>query len=145
VFRSEAANLVANDTNGVADIFVRDLVAATTTRVSVSTAGEQADGASGALGARAISDDGRYVVFRSEAANLAAGDTNGVGDVFVRDTLAGATARLSVTSASGQPTTASTQGAISRDGAVAAFGSSGTEFMTDNPSGRYNVYLRSVP
>jgi hypothetical protein len=55
------------------------------------------------------------------------------------------TDRLSITSASGQPTTISTEGTVSRDGTTAAFGSFGLEFVTDNPSGFNNVYIRAVP
>jgi Tol biopolymer transport system component len=56
--------------------------AAQVTRVSVSTAGVQAD-----LGswAPAVSADGRFVVFYSFASNLVDGDTNGLPDVFLRD------------------------------------------------------------
>ena len=51
-------------------------------RVSVSTAGLEANGPSGAS---SISADGRYVAFESLATNLVAGDTNGQPDIFVRD------------------------------------------------------------
>ncbi|RJP18547.1 MAG: hypothetical protein C4529_12535 [Deltaproteobacteria bacterium] len=145
VFESDATNAVAGDNNGVTDIFVRDLTAGTTTRVSVSSAGAQANGASFALGSTTVSDDGRFIVFESDATNLVAGDTNGVGDVFVRDTVGGTTKRLSVTAGSGQPTTVSTEGAVSRDGTIAAFGSNGLEYVSDNPSGFYNVYILAMP
>ncbi|MGZ8474309.1 MAG: TolB family protein [Candidatus Deferrimicrobiaceae bacterium] len=145
VFESDATDLVASDNNGVTDIFVRDLTAGTTTRVSVSSTGVQANGASFAFGSTTVSDNGALIVFESDATNLVAGDTNGVGDVFVRDTVSGTTDRLSITSASGQPTTVSTEGAVSRDGTTAAFSSFGLEFVTDNPSGFTNVYILAVP
>lgn len=145
VFESDATDLVANDNNGVRDIFVRDLTANTTTRVSVGAGGAQANGASFAFGSTTISDDGRFVVFESDASNLVTGDTNGVGDVFVRDTVSGTTDRLSITSASGQPATISTEGAVSRDGTTAAFVSFGLEFVADNPLGFTNVYTLAVP
>lgn len=81
-FASDDANLVANDTNGIPDVFVWTQTNGVTERVSVSTAGEQANGASYDVG---MSADGRYVVFTSVATNLVANDTNGVTDVFVRD------------------------------------------------------------
>ena len=87
VFASLAANLVPEDTNRVADVFVRDREAGTIERVSVGVGGAQADGAS--FGHVSISADGRLVAFRSFAANLVSGDTNGVADVFVRDREAG--------------------------------------------------------
>jgi hypothetical protein len=82
-FASIADNLVAGET-GVDnwDVFVRDMVLGTTTRVSVSADGTQANGASTEP---SISGDGRYVTFRSSANNLVAGDTNGQDDVFVVD------------------------------------------------------------
>jgi len=72
-FPSEASNLVAGDTNGKPDVFVRDRVTGATTRVSVTNAGSQANGNSGRP---AINADGRYVAFESDASNLVAGDTN---------------------------------------------------------------------
>ena len=81
-FTSSASNLVAGDTNGVSDVFVRDNVAHTTERVSLGANGVQANGASTGPD---ISDDGRYVAFASDATNLAAADANHVTDLFVRD------------------------------------------------------------
>ncbi len=91
-FRSVASNLVAGDTNRSSDVFVRDLAAGTTRRVSVSSAGVQANGDSTAP---SISADGRFVVFMSRASNLVVGDTNGFEDVFVRDLVTGTTERIS--------------------------------------------------
>ncbi len=68
-FVSGASDLVAGDTNGAWDIFVRDRQRGTTRRVSVSSAGRQAKGYSGAP---SISADGRFVAFASSASNLVA-------------------------------------------------------------------------
>src|SRR5204862_223877 len=73
-FESLGSNLVANDTNGVRDVFVRDMLTGVTTRVSTDVAGVEGDGESTDA---AISPDGRYVAFESVATNLVAGDTNG--------------------------------------------------------------------
>lgn len=86
VFRSEATNLVRNDTNEASDVFVHDLDTGATTRVSVSSAGEQGEGGSWDP---VISADGRYVVFNSEATNLATGP-RGAG-VYVHDLETGST------------------------------------------------------
>jgi hypothetical protein len=91
-FESLASNLVSGDTNGVSDVFVRDGIARTTTRVSVATNGAQANDASSRP---YISSDGRYVAFTSLASNLASGDTDHVADVFVRDLRDGVTALVS--------------------------------------------------
>lgn len=95
VFRSSASNLVTGDCNGSPDIFLRDTVLGTTTRISVGDNGQAANGVSSYP---AISTDGRYVEFSSTASNLVAGDTNGVADIFVRDLQTGKIRLVSVDS-----------------------------------------------
>lgn len=112
-FQSAAANLVTGDTNGAVDIFVRADADPSTIRVSVGTGGAQADGPSSRP---AISADGRFVAFVSEATNLVSGDTNGKADVFVRDTQAGTTTRVSVGTGGAQADGPSSRPAISSDG-----------------------------
>jgi Tol biopolymer transport system component len=87
VFFSNASDLVPMDGNALSDMFVRDLTAGTTTRVSVDTAGGDANGRSDERGGRpAITGDGNIVAFCSFASDLVTGDNNGNGaDVFVRD------------------------------------------------------------
>ncbi|PZS26001.1 MAG: hypothetical protein DLM59_19090 [Pseudonocardiales bacterium] len=82
-FSSAASNLVPADTNAHVDVFVRDWVAGTTRRISVSGTGAQGNDDS-PYGT--ISSGGRYVAFRSSASNLIPGDTNGCADIFVRVT-----------------------------------------------------------
>ncbi len=93
VFESFADNLVPGDTNGVSDIFVRDLKAKTTTRVSVSSSGRQGDQYSGA-GLATISGDGRFVAFTSLSKTLVANDKNKGWDAFVHDNLSKMTINL---------------------------------------------------
>src|ERR1051326_8609638 len=64
-FASGATNLVVGDTNGSYDIFVRDRQSGTTERVSVDSAGMQANNNSGVDFGPSISADGRYVAFQS--------------------------------------------------------------------------------
>jgi ribosomal protein L14 len=93
-FRSNASNLVSGDTNGnTGDIFVYDTVANTTRRVSVDDNGTQGNSFSYSP---SISADGRYVAFDSDASNLVSGDTNNTSDIFVYDTVANTTRRVSV-------------------------------------------------
>ena len=92
-FYSDADNLVAGDTNGCRDVFVRDLVAGVNYLVSGHTNGTSGDYISTDP---AISGNGRYVAFTSSADNLVAGDTNNAQDVFVRDLLSGTTMLVSV-------------------------------------------------
>lgn len=113
-FTSDATNLVAGDTNGIPDVFVRDIVAGKTTRVSVGTGNVQScqriSCAAGALATvtallghqfaeSSISGDGRYVEFSDDACNLVANSRDceaGVPDVFVHDLKTGTTVRISV-------------------------------------------------
>jgi Tol biopolymer transport system component len=86
-------------TRTVADTFVRDAVSGATTRVSVTAAGAESRDGVQCGSTPAISDDGRYVVFVSDASDLVPGDANGQVDVFVRDRVASTTRRVSVSSA----------------------------------------------
>jgi len=119
-FASYADNLVARDTNGQSDIFVRDLQLGTTKRVSVSSSGAQANGSSFTP---AISGDGSVVAFQSYATNLVAGDVEGHADVFVHYISSGKTVRVSVARGGGGADDDSLQPAISADGQVVAFAS----------------------
>ena len=102
-FASNANNLVEGDTNGYDDVFVHDRQTGETTRVSVSSAGVQANERSSYHPAPAFSADGRYVGFGSYASNLVEGDTNGAGDIFVHDRFAGSLADLVVSDITTQP------------------------------------------
>ncbi|WP_255689627.1 hypothetical protein [Actinoplanes sp. DH11] len=139
VFDSYATNLVAGDTNGERDIFVRDRQAGTTERVSVSSGGVQGDGSSFLS---AISDNGRYVAFGSVAGNLVPGDTNGVQDVFVRDRQAGTTERVSLTAAGAQPNEESAVPAMSDDGNRVAFLSVATDMVPGDTNSFLDVFVR---
>jgi Tol biopolymer transport system component len=149
VFTSTASNLVLNDTNGVADIFKYDLQSGTTTRISVDSSGNQANGASGiGFGKAAVSGDGRYVVFASAANNLVPQDTNNATDVFVRDTVANTTTRVSVNSNGEEPVggylgTESYDGSISADGGKIVFISNGKNMNAAGIDGHY-IYLRDL-
>ena len=119
VFTSFASKLVANDSNGETDVFLRDLASGTTERVSVDSAGNQGDG--GCLYS-SVSSDGGIIAFESGSTNLVAGDTNGCNDVFVRDRQAGTTERVSVDSNGAQVQGFSMWPSVSADGAFVAYG-----------------------
>ena len=89
VFTSTAADLTAvPDTNGLADVYLRDVQTSVTTRVTFAADGSEPDGSSYSP---SVSADGRYIAFASDATNLVPGDTNVATDVFVRDIVAGVT------------------------------------------------------
>ena len=127
-FHSVATDLVGGDTNGVGDIFVHDRQTGLTTRVSVDSVGNQANGDSNFA---AISADGRFVAFHSVATNLlgAGVDTNGTTDIFVHDLQTGLTTRVSVDSAGNQANDHSVLAAISADGRFVAFESFATNLL----------------
>jgi Tol biopolymer transport system component len=142
-FQSAASNLVPGDTNRMVDVFVRDLAQRSTTRVSVGNYGEQADGDS--IGeAAGISGHGRYVAFSSRAGNLVALDRNDAADVFVRDTVARTTRRVSVSSAGAEADGHSDNPSISDDGRYVTFSSTATNLVTDDTNGRYDVFRHDL-
>jgi Tol biopolymer transport system component len=127
-FSSTAPDLVAQDTNGQADVFVRDRQTGATERISVSSAGLQANGRSGFV---SISGDGQYVAFDSDASNLVPGDTNGHLDVFVYDRRTRTTERVSVSSHGAQGHSASAHPSLSADGRYVAFSSYASNLVPD--------------
>ena len=138
-FHSDATNLVAGDTNGASDIFVRDRQAGTTTRVSVSSAESQGNDDSYNP---SISADGRSVAFQSDASNLVANDTNGTSDIFVRDRQAGTTRRVSISSTGTQGNNNSDAPSISADGRYVAFPSDATNLVANDTNGTSDVFVR---
>jgi hypothetical protein len=162
-FTSAASNLVSDDTNGLADVFVRDLCrgatepcSPSTERISVGVGGVQADGPSSnpvvslpmaEMGGYDM--HGRYVAFLSSATNLVAGDTNGVADAFQRDTCrwtpncAATTYRVSLTSTGGQITGAPVTeiGFMGWDGGPIAFVTAADGLVPGDANGVADVFL----
>jgi Tol biopolymer transport system component len=144
VFESSATNLVRKDTNGYADVFVRDLKLDTTTRVSVSSSGRQANADAGFGAPGVVSGDGRFVVFESDASNLVRHDTNGVGDVFVWDAATARTVRVSLNTRDRQANAASRVPSMSRDGRYVSFSSDATNLVPNDGNGVADVFVRTV-
>lgn len=140
-FHSGATSLVANDDNGVPDIFVRDRILGTTTRVSVDSVAVQANGASSSP---SISADGRYVAFQSDASNLVAGDTNAKTDIFVHDRVSGATTRVSVSGSGVQANDACAGAAISANGRYVAFESRASNLVVGDSNGKYDIFVHDL-
>lgn len=139
---SNATNLVPNDTNGVPDVLVHDRATGATTRVSVRTGGQQANGQSGLFGP-SISAKGRYVAFESEATNLVAGDANDARDVFVHDRATGTTTLVSVSSAGVAGNDFSQGPSIAVDGHDVAFDSFAGNLVPSDTNGAPDVYVRN--
>ncbi len=136
-FRSAASNLVADDTNGFLDVFVRD-GSHEIVRVSVASDGSQANGISSRP---RIAADGGIVVFESAASDLVTGDTNGAVDVFVHDLSTRETTRVSVATDGTQGNGDSRHPAVSRDGRFVAFESAASNLVDDDLNGLSDVFV----
>src|SRR5438132_1108786 len=137
-FDSDAANLVAGDTNGATDVFVHDRQTGTTERVSVASGGSQGNGSNAGP---VLSADGRFVAFHGTASNLVGGDTNGTTDVFVHDRQTGTTERMSVASGGTQGNGPSSGAALSADGSLVAFHGTATNLVAGDANGAYDVFV----
>lgn len=137
-FESWAANLVAGDTNGQMDVFVRDLVSGVVTRESVGNGGIESDGISDGPW---ISGDGRWVGFASYATTFVAGDQNNASEVFVRDRELGVTSLISVPLAGPVPNLDSHLPGLSFDGRFVSFNSMASDLIVGDTNGVGDVFL----
>ncbi|MFO1036404.1 MAG: hypothetical protein U1E45_06140 [Geminicoccaceae bacterium] len=140
-FASAASNLVAKDTNGVADIFVRDRKTRTTRRVNLGPGAVQANGFSDAP---TISPDGSKIAYVSSATNLVANDSNGAFDVFTSSTIEPLTVRDSV-AADGQQANGHSAGrpALTARGRFVIFVSYATNLVPGDTNGLPDVFLHA--
>jgi Tol biopolymer transport system component len=146
LFTTRARNLVRHDTNREQDLFVRDLRAGTTKRVSVNSREHQGDQHTGP---GSISDNGRFVVFHSRATNLSPGTTDfgggprrGDANIFVRDRRAGTTRAITMAPDGTGANDTSSAGIVSRDGSTVVFFSHALN-LVEGASGD-NVFLRRL-
>jgi Tol biopolymer transport system component len=145
-FGSAATNLDPDDGDATFDVFVRDLVAGTTTLVSRAAGASGAKGNFGS-GASAVSSDGRFVAFTSAATNLDPDDGDTTEDVFVRDLVASTTTLVSrATGASGAKGNGASEAfpAVSADGRFVAFNSTATNLHPDDPDATFDVFVRDL-
>lgn len=141
VFWSGANDLVPGDNNGVNDVFRRDLLTKTTTRVSIDTAGGDANGESFYP---TISADGRYVAFASSATDLVDDDGSTLEDIFVRDLESGTTERATVDIAGGDPDGNTRHARISADGRHVVFASPASDLVTGDGNNMDDVFVRDL-
>ncbi len=144
-FESNADNLSSEDNNGFRDAFLRDTQTGAITLLSRRSAAEGGTGGNEVSEVHAISADGRYVAFTSDADNLSAADDNAHVDVFVRDTVSATTILVSRQSAAdggdggdGQSAFAS----MSADGRYVAFESSASNLAADDANGERDIFVR---
>jgi Tol biopolymer transport system component len=141
-FGSEASNLVAGDTNFLADVFARDRSTGTTTLVSRPTSGGQANGWSGLP---AISASGRFVAFRSVATNLDPADASPKPDIYRHDRLTGETVLVSHRILPGtHPDGTYQRPSVSYDGRFVAFDCWDDNLVPGDQNGTIDVYVRDM-
>ncbi|MDH5182567.1 MAG: hypothetical protein OEX12_01635 [Gammaproteobacteria bacterium] len=139
-FDSDASNLVAGDTNGVRDVFIRDRVSGMLERVSISSSGTQALHISAAAG---VSADGRYVSFQSRGA-LAPGASDGVYQIYRRDRVRGVTQLVSAGSGGVAGNANSMRSSISANGRYILFYSSANNLAAGDSNGVRDVFLKDM-
>lgn len=140
VFASAATDLVAGDTNGQVDVFVRDTVARRTVLASQGDGGVLSDGESRPGN---ISADGRYVVFESAATTFLPGEENGNFNIFVRDLRLGRTTLVSV-GLGGLANRGALRPDISADGRYVAFDSASSNLVEGDTNDTSDVFVRDL-
>jgi len=142
-FVSAAGNLVADDTNGKADVFLKDMQTGAIVRVSVAADGGQGDDESMMA---SISADGRFVAFRSRAGNLVSNDGNGLEDVFLKDMQTGAITNVSTPadSAPGDGASGLNSLAVSGNGRFVVFESGATNLVSDDVNGKRDIFIKDT-
>ena len=138
-FGSRATNLVGNDTNGKADIFVRDVVTGVTSRVSTDSTGRQANNTSFDA---TIAPGGGFVALSSLASNLVSGDKNGARDVFWKNLSTGKMIRASVTNGEREASSSSGLEDISANGRWVVFNSSASNLVKGDDNNKGDVFVR---
>ena len=147
-FYSSSTNLVTNDTNGLRDIFLRDIQTGLTSRISISTLGIESMG--GDSYEPAISANGRYIAFRSKATNLVSNDTNNTDDVFIHNQELNQTTRVSIDSLGAEAIVSgfgpgSFEAAISDNGVFIAFSSIATNLVSNDTNNFRDVFVHERP
>ena len=136
-FASWASTLVANDTNGMMDVFVHDWYNGWTVMASVSPSGAIGNGNSSGI----LSGNGRYMAFNSDASNLISNDTNEASDAFVHDLDTGLMERVSISSSGEQVYGGVYSVEISHDGRLVVFHSSASSLVSDDTNGYQDIFV----
>jgi hypothetical protein len=142
IFTSFASNLVGTDSNGVSDVFIKNLVTGGVRLVSTNADGDLGNGASfGGV----FSPDGTRVAFFSNATNLVDGDNNGVTDAFVKDLVSGDVYRISLANSGLEGNFASTVINWSPDGTQLVFQSQASNLTNDTDTNNaYDVFVATI-
>ena len=140
-FYSSATNLDPADTDGVLDVYVKDLTTGDLTLASTSDAGVKGNGSSFKP---ALSADGTKVAFYSAATNLDPADTDGLGDVYVKDLVTGDLTLASTSDAGVKGNGDSFEPSLSADGTKVAFHSLAANLDPADTDAVLDVYVKEL-
>ena len=140
LFHSWASNLVTEDNNDVADVFIKDLATGEVTRVSTNQSGEEGNSDSTAV---AFPADGTKILFTSRASNLVNNDLNGKQDVFIKDLKTGEVTLVSGESLEGFNGDSDAV-AISADGTKILFNSSANNIVVDDTNNATDAFIKDL-
>jgi Tol biopolymer transport system component len=144
LFTSASANLVAGDTNGCSDVFLRDRLLGVNERVTLTWDQSEPNRDCSSPYPHGLSADLRRVVFSSNAQNLVPDKTTWWGDVFVRDRVLGTTVRVSTPWNGGEADSVSYACSISGDGRCVLLSSAATNLVPGDTNGCNDVFLRDL-
>jgi Tol biopolymer transport system component len=143
-YSSEIADLVAGDTNGCRDVFLRDREAGSTERVSLAWDGAEANRESWSWSAGSMSDSAGLVVFTSCAQNLVLGKTTPFEDVFVRDRVRESTVRVSVAWDGAEAEFGASFPSLSSDGRFVVFSSGSSNLVPGDTNDKHDLFVRDL-
>ena len=135
------SSIPTGDSNGILDIFVKDIATGQITKVSTAANGAQGNSFSSEP---VFSPDGSKIAFFSYASNLVAGDSNGVGDAFVKDLVTGAITRVSTSAAGLQGNFSSFSPVFSPDGSKIVFFSDATNLVAGDSNGVSDAFVKDL-
>ena len=139
-FETASTNLAPSDTNGVNDIFLKNMATGELTLISRTSSAEANDQSIHP----SISSNGRVVAFLSDASNLVPNDTNATTDAFIYDVDTGTLQRVSVSSSGAESNGTTTGVSISANGRYVAFTSAGTNLVAGDTEGYVDVFVRDL-
>ncbi|MEM7563119.1 MAG: hypothetical protein AAF353_08740 [Pseudomonadota bacterium] len=146
VFNSSASDLVATDTNGTTDLFIRDRDTDTTRLISKNVAAT--DSANDSSSTFDMTPDGQWVVYSSYASDLVATDTNANSDIFLYSTMADSVSLVSINLAGTDSGNGGSElerpHVITNDGRYIVFGSTASDLITTDANGFRDVFLRDL-
>jgi Ca2+-binding RTX toxin-like protein len=137
-FENSARNLVPGDTNGVDDIFVKNLLTGAISRASTNASGVQGNHYSNTV---RLSADSRYAVFGSYASNLARDPNYGLYDVFIKDIETGGITLLSRAVSGMGANGVSNYASISADNRYVVFESNASNLVAGDTNGTGDIFI----